>query len=285
MVLSGELAPASIPTGDAAQVGTINLPLNDLKAPARYDLELLVRGTPFRNQWPIWVFDRAIDTQPPPGVTVARKLDLAAQQRLSEGETVLLLPSTEDLQANTQMAGRFVDGQFQSDFWSYSMFQRIATNLEMKPSPDTLGLLMNPEHPALAQFPTETHTDWQWWHLVKGGRAVVLDGAPAGYRPIVQVIDNVNRNQLLRGRKRLMVVADRAFERLLKEHPEMKSLQDELHFVRHEWQHRNEAMADNIVAWARQYRSKRIVVVVGVEHRHFLRDRTGLALKEYWQLQ
>ncbi len=100
-----------------------------------------------------------------------------------------------------------------------------------------------------------------------------------------RIINSEALDSMLRGRKRLMVVADRAFERLLKEHPEMKSLQDELHFVRHEWQHRNEAMADNIVAWARQYRSKRIVVVVGVEHRHFLRDRTGLALKEYWQLQ
>ena len=77
------------------------------------------------------------------------------------------------------------------------MFQRIATNLEMKPSPGTLGLLMNPEHPALAQFPTESHTDWQWWHLIKGGRAVVLDGSSAGHRPIVQVIDNVNRNHKL----------------------------------------------------------------------------------------
>ncbi len=34
---------------------------------------------------------------------------------------------------------------------------------------------------------------------------------------------------------------------------------------------------------------KRIVVVTGAEHRHFLRDllreRPGLMLKEYWQLQ
>ena len=48
-------------------------------------------------------------------------------------------------------------------------------------------------------------------------------------------------------------------------------------------------MADNVATWARQSRGKRIVVVTGVEHRHFLRDllrdRTGLVLKEYWQLQ
>jgi hypothetical protein len=67
----------------------------------------------------------------------------------------------------------------------------------MKPSAGTLGLLMDPKHPALARFPTEYHTNWQWWHLIKNSRAVALDGVPAGYRPIVQVIDNVSRNYKL----------------------------------------------------------------------------------------
>ncbi len=77
------------------------------------------------------------------------------------------------------------------------MFQDHCLGREMKPSPGTLGLLMDPKHPALAQFPTESHTNWQWWHLVKNSRMIVLDSAPAGYRPIVQVIDNVHRNYKL----------------------------------------------------------------------------------------
>jgi Tfp pilus assembly protein FimT len=28
------------------------------------------------------------------------------------------------------------------------------------------------------------HSNWQWWQLDKKGHAVVLDKAPAGYRPI-----------------------------------------------------------------------------------------------------
>jgi len=226
---SGELRPASIPQGDAAKLGEISLPLNGLKSPARYDLELLVRGTPFRNQWPLWVFDSAIDTRLPSGVTVTRKLDATAQQNLVAGDKVLLIPDLEDLRANTQMAGKFVDGQFQTDFWSYSMFQRIATNLEMKPSPGTLGLLMNPNHAALAQFPTEFHSNWQWWHLVKNGRAVVLDAAPTGYRPIVQVIDNVNRNHKLGlvfefrvGKGKLLICTADLLQ--LKDHPEAAQL-------------------------------------------------------------
>jgi len=49
----------------------------------------------------------------------------------------------------------------------------------------------------LAAFPTEFHSNWQWWHLVKNSRPVILDETPADYRPIVQVIDNFARNHKL----------------------------------------------------------------------------------------
>jgi hypothetical protein len=50
-----------------------------------------------------------------------------------------------------------------------------------------------PKHPSLAVFPTESHYNWQWFHLVQNSRAVILDAMPAGFRPIVQVIDNYER--------------------------------------------------------------------------------------------
>ena len=197
VIRRGALPAASIPQGTTTRLGSISIPLSDLKSPARYDVELSIRGTSFRNRWPIWVYDRSIPTGPPSGVRIARNLDAAAQQRLLEGETVLLLPALDDMVMTHQMAGRFVDGQFQSDFWSYSMFLNSCQTKEMKPSPGTLGLLVESRHPALALFPTESHTNWQWWQLIKHSRSVVLDGGPAGYRPIVQVIDNIHRNHKL----------------------------------------------------------------------------------------
>jgi hypothetical protein len=197
VVQGGELPLALIPQGAAANLGRVSFPLVTLKTPERYDLELLVRGTPFRNQWPVWVFDRSIDTRPPAGLRLARNLDAAAQQRLVDGDAALLLPAIEDWELSHQMAPKFVDGQFPTDFWSYRMFQDHCLSREMKPSAGTLGLLMDPKNPALARFPAEYHTNWQWWHLIKNSRAVVLDGAPAGYRPVVQVIDNVSRNYKL----------------------------------------------------------------------------------------
>jgi hypothetical protein len=60
-----------------------------------------------------------------------------------------------------------------------------------------MGILCDPEHPALAAFPTSFHSDWQWWHLMSRGRALVLNDAPADLRPLVQVVDDPTRNHKL----------------------------------------------------------------------------------------
>ena len=64
-------------------------------------------------------------------------------------------------------------------------------------APGTLGILCDPNSPALAGFPTESHGNWQWWQLVKNSRPVILDASPTGWRPTVQVIGNFARNHKL----------------------------------------------------------------------------------------
>lgn len=71
---------------------------------------------------------------------------------------------------------------FSSIFWNTAWTRRQA--------PHTLGILCDPKHPALAGFPTDYHSDWQWWYLVSRAGAMVLEGLPAGLRPIVRVIDD-----------------------------------------------------------------------------------------------
>src|SRR5262249_46057033 len=60
-----------------------------------------------------------------------------------------------------------------------------------------LGLWSDPHHPALAKFPTEANFDWQWTELVRNSRAINLDHLPPELQPIVQVIDDWNRNYKL----------------------------------------------------------------------------------------
>jgi hypothetical protein len=73
-------------------------------------------------------------------------------------------------------------------FWSLSWF---------KQQPGTFGILCNPKHPALASFPTEEHSDYQWFDVTQNSRAFILDDTPTDFRPIVQVIDDFHRNHKL----------------------------------------------------------------------------------------
>ena len=73
----------------------------------------------------------------------------------------------------------------------------ICENNKKKVSPGTLGILTRPEHPLFRDFPTEMHTNWQWFPVIKESHPLALDNFPKDYKPIVQVIDNIERNHKL----------------------------------------------------------------------------------------
>jgi hypothetical protein len=60
-----------------------------------------------------------------------------------------------------------------------------------------MSILTDPRLPLFNDFPTEFHTDWQWWPIVKNSRPFILDNTPKNYRPLVQVVDNIDRNHKL----------------------------------------------------------------------------------------
>ena len=181
-------------TGEELKEGErdIDIPVSDLlkgaKAPARVDLVLDAetdhhQGT---NSWPIWIYP-ANNKPDKTGITIVRKLDASALKALAAGKKVLLMPKDA---ANT------VGGLFQTDYWNYRMFKDICESVGKPVSPGTLGILTDPAHPLFREFPTEEHTNWQWFPVLKASRPMILD-ALQGYKPIVQVIDNVERNHRL----------------------------------------------------------------------------------------
>jgi hypothetical protein len=109
---------------------------------------------------------------------------------LNAGKSILLLPEPNDLNNS-------LPGMFASDFWNYGMFKKLAEERKVPLAPGTLGILCDPNHPAFADFPTEFHSNWQWFNLLRNSRTMILDALPAGYRPIVQVIDNLERAKKL----------------------------------------------------------------------------------------
>jgi len=55
--------------------------------------------------------------------------------------------------------------------------------------PHTLGILCDPNHPALERFPTEYHSNWQWWELIHQAAPFIIT-AHRSLHPVVQVIDD-----------------------------------------------------------------------------------------------
>jgi hypothetical protein len=187
-------------------VGSLDFDLSGIAAPRKMTLKVAVDSTEYSNSYPIWVYPAECvpDTV---GVLVANRLTEDVAKRLEDGATVLLMPEEGEYAANC------VDALFMTDYWNYRMFKTICENNGKPVSPGTLGLLTDPEHPVFNAFPTDMHTSWQWFEVVKKSRPMILDSFPEGYTPLVRVIDNVERNhklglmfELAVGRGKLMVV-------------------------------------------------------------------------------
>jgi hypothetical protein len=169
---------------------SLDLPSANIHTPRKLTLSLSIEGTAYQNSWPLWIYPPEVDTAPPQGVLVSRSLgDANTTAHLEKGGKVLLIPDMNKLPKS-------VPGMFQTEFWS-PMFAQSAVKRGIEPPPGTLGILCDPKHPALSAFPTEFHANWQWWHLVKNARSVILDETPDDYRPVIQMIDNFDRNHKL----------------------------------------------------------------------------------------
>jgi hypothetical protein len=136
------------------------------------------------------VYPTQVDVRAPAGVLIAGDYQAeATRKHLAAGGKVLLLPRLDRLPCS-------VPGSFMTDYWS-PMFAESAQKRGNPLPPGTLGILCDPSSPALTAFPTEFHSNWQWWQLVKNSRPIAFDGTSNDYRPIVQVIDNFARNHKL----------------------------------------------------------------------------------------
>ena len=151
---------------------------------------LSIDDTEYHNTYDLWVYPA--DVMPDKhGILVTRQLTDDIGKQLEQGARVLWMPDT------TQLQSRTVGPLFQTDYWNYRMFKTICENNKKPVSPGTLGILTKPDHPLFNSFPTEEHTNWQWFPIIQHSRPLILDNLQRDYRPIVQVIDNIERNHRL----------------------------------------------------------------------------------------
>ena len=159
-----------------------------------------------RNTYDLWIYttEKNLDIYKK-GVVITSDLTDEVAKKLEKGAKVLWLPTTSKnfvASADTiSQAGNAtpytVGGLFQTDYWNYRMFKTICENNKKTVSPGTLGILTNPKHPIFCDFPTEMHTNWQWFPVIKDSHPLVLDNFAKDDKPIVQVIDNIERNHKL----------------------------------------------------------------------------------------
>lgn len=175
VVGQGEFGPQNIPDTGLQPVGQVQVLLGSVTRAAKLQLLVTVRNTAIRNRWDLWVYPQNIGGEVPKDVKVVSTLDETTRRELREGGCVVLLPSSYRSAYPTAMS---------PPFWSPIYFEN---------QKQILGLLCDPKHPALQDFPTDSHSNWQWFELLFQGAAIALEDAPADYRPIVQGIDRPDR--------------------------------------------------------------------------------------------
>lgn len=187
--VGNELAQGSftkdLPLTNCIPAGEIKYALSGIGEPSQLIVSVEVKETNSKNQWNIWVYpakQEAVEQLP----YITSTLDNQTMVRLDKGENVLLLLTPGSILPEK---GGDIRVGFSSIFWNTAW-----TN---KQPPHTLGILCDPAHPALAAFPTEGYSDYQWWDLVSNCNAMVLDDFPADYRPVVQLIDDWFTNRKL----------------------------------------------------------------------------------------
>ncbi|PTN08492.1 glycoside hydrolase family 2 protein [Mangrovibacterium marinum] len=170
---NGGFETYDIPTGELHPLGQVNFSLENLKKAVQCKLEVGVDT--FTNSWDFWVFPATQPSIEKDAVYYTDKLDEAALKKLDVGASVLL-----DASGNIEN-GKDIVANFTPVFWNTSWFK-------MRP-PHTTGILVQEDHPALKDFPTSYHSDYQWWEIVNGQQVMCIDSFPPAFRPIVQPID------------------------------------------------------------------------------------------------
>lgn len=170
--LSGDLGDVLAPAGALTAVGMLEIPLQQWSTPVQLELRVCLNEA--ENTYPLWVYP---DEEPvcPQEVLESRQLNKNVWETLKNGGIVYLAPPS-----TPEALPHSMKGQFTTDFWSVGTFPKQEGGM---------GLWIDSCHPLFRHFPTQSHTNWQWWPMASQ-RAVEL---PKGIQAIVTQLDSFAR--------------------------------------------------------------------------------------------
>lgn len=144
------------PPGIYTSLGRLDIPLEVKGVSAALILTVSIGGC--TSIYPVWVYQKT-SPECPKNVYETRVFDEQTRAVLQNGGRVYLSPD-----ADRESLPNSIKTQFTTDFWSVGTFAEQEGGM---------GQLIDTEHPIFRNFPTDFHTDWQWW-IVATKRAVVL---------------------------------------------------------------------------------------------------------------
>ena len=160
--------------GNSIPMGSIDFPLTSIKEAQKLTLTISLPGTEAENHWDFWVYPAEVEEEVG-NVWITDQFDEKAQSILKKGGKVLLTASGKI------SYGKDVVQQFTPVFWNTSWFK-------MRP-PHTTGILVENTHSIFDLFPTDYHSDLQWWELVNKAQVMQFSDFPNDFQPLVQSID------------------------------------------------------------------------------------------------
>jgi hypothetical protein len=173
-----------IKIGNGIPAGSVTMDLSNISEPQKLTLEISLKNTTFKNRWDFWVYPAKQEIVAG-NVLITDKIDRKSLEALNKGGSVLLLTSGK---IGKEMGAQVAIG-FSSIFWN--------TAWTKNQPPHTLGILCDPNNPFFREFPTEYHSNWQWWDIVTHSQVMILDKFPSYLRPFIQPIDTWFENRRL----------------------------------------------------------------------------------------
>lgn len=170
----GTVSTKNIPVDNLFPLGSVEMVLSEITTPQKLNMEVRIEGSDAVNDWDFWVYPTKVElTQG--DVYTTDTLDDKALSILKEGGKVLITA------AGKVSYGKEVKQYFTPVFWNTSWFK-------MRP-PHTTGIVLNEYHPLFREFPTEYHSNLQWWELLNKAQVMQFTHFPAEFQPTVQSID------------------------------------------------------------------------------------------------
>ncbi len=178
----GSFEKRDVVKGGLTSFNPISISLKGITRASKMTFKVSIPNSKIENTWDVWVYPASNEPQNGSVHLLTAKDMKEVEEQLSKGEKVLLQLDSNSLEL-------FRESCFTTIFWNsiHKWPQRA----------HTMGVLCNPKHPIFNDFPTDMHSNWQWWDIAMNAFAMNMNDLPKEISPLVQVVDSYIVNDKL----------------------------------------------------------------------------------------